>query len=699
MTLKLVQGDGPIALLEEARRLVAAGISVIPIRGDGSKAPVVAWKEFQGRLPDDAELESWFGGPGLGMAIIGGAISGGLEILDFDRPGAHADWLQAVAEVDGDLADRVATKMPLVLTPSGGHHLYYRCAEIEGNLKLARAAVPYLDASGRSKLEIIETRGEGGYVLAHCSPAGCHASGNPYLLQYGPDVPEVPSVTPETRRLMLSAARSLTEQARPSMDARAEHAYTAASPHAGGERPSDRWAAATSWPQILEPHGWTVVGRRGPITDWCRPDRGAPGLSATTGKIGDNLYVFSTNTSFDPERKYSKFSAYGLLNHGGDYRAAHDAIVGLGYGQREPEIDWSGVGRETGGSSIDPTTGEVRGHAGAEPFPLRRYSGTPGPVRWVFKGLLEAGTVTILGAEPKAGKTWLTYDAVVSLATGGMLLDKWAPAEPGTTLYYSPEGGHRSRHARLLGLCEGRNLDPESVLPSLPHIDARMDLCVAGHASKLAQTIDDTGAKLVVIDPMVSAAIGIDENSTEVMRVLNPLRDIVLARPHCAMIVAHHTGKQARNQALSLGLRGSSAIGGWWDTLITLRRAEDDSSGPRRIDIAHRDHMAPEPLGFELEFGDIESTPWLSWFRLAPCDAPDVGKKSGGRTSNAATDKMMMDTIVALVGMEPGELTRGRGAKRVGLSRHRFNQLFKRLVDSGALILGDDLLMYPPTKN
>ena len=59
--------------------------------------------------------------------------------------------------------------MYVVQTKSGGYHVYYRCEQIEGNMKLAnRPATPEeIKATPHLKeVVLIETRGEGGYVIA-----------------------------------------------------------------------------------------------------------------------------------------------------------------------------------------------------------------------------------------------------------------------------------------------------------------------------------------------------------------------------------------------------------------------------------------------------------------------------------------------------------------------------------------------------
>lgn len=70
----------------------------------------------------------------------------------------------------------------------------------------------------------------------------------------------------------------------------------------------------------------------------CRPGKKDHTVSASVNFEGSDLvYVFSTNASpFQDERGYTKFSAYALLNHGGDFRAAAQALRRMGYGRPTP---------------------------------------------------------------------------------------------------------------------------------------------------------------------------------------------------------------------------------------------------------------------------------------------------------------------------------------------------------------------------
>jgi hypothetical protein len=85
-----------------------AGCSLIPIAADGTKRSAAwllpkiwdhseqrwkpTWKPFQERFPTGAQLQHWFAQRPVGLAVIGGQISGGLEILDFDAAEVFEPW-------------------------------------------------------------------------------------------------------------------------------------------------------------------------------------------------------------------------------------------------------------------------------------------------------------------------------------------------------------------------------------------------------------------------------------------------------------------------------------------------------------------------------------------------------------------------------------------------------------------------------
>src|SRR3954471_11714417 len=85
------------ASLEIARQLRGRGLSVIPVPrpragvlpgmpGDG-KVPAIPWREFQTRLPTEAELVHGFSRAAMNLAVVTGAVSG-VVVIDADAPEA-----------------------------------------------------------------------------------------------------------------------------------------------------------------------------------------------------------------------------------------------------------------------------------------------------------------------------------------------------------------------------------------------------------------------------------------------------------------------------------------------------------------------------------------------------------------------------------------------------------------------------------
>jgi len=308
-----------MTVIEQARQLTKSGFSVIPIKSDGSKAPAVLWKPYQQRIAKPEELKQWFRN-GYGIGIVAGKVSGNLEVIDFDDPAAFEPWKRLVGELGGT---ELVKMLVIVETPRGGFHVYYRCADgVERNQKLAQRK----GSDGKLKV-LIETRGEGGYVVAPGSPKKCHLLKKSYKLLEG-NLTEISTITSEERELLLSAARALNEHIE-------SKRIISGNSDASGNRPGDDFNTRAQWAEILEPHGWQKVRETGEVTHWRRPDKNQ-GISATTNIGGSNLlYVFSTNGDpFEAQTVYSPFAAYTLLNHNRDFSAAAADLANKGYGEK-----------------------------------------------------------------------------------------------------------------------------------------------------------------------------------------------------------------------------------------------------------------------------------------------------------------------------------------------------------------------------
>lgn len=313
----------------KALRYLSAGLSIIPIKPDGSKSPALtSWKQYQEEKVNIEVLEKWFE-KNNGIALVCGAISENLEVIDFDKPGLYEEY-EELAKEQGLFS--LLSSLPLESTPKGGRHLFYRCeSRITGNLKLA------LEEINGKISTLIETRGEGGCVIVSPSPAACHELNKPYKKIRG-SLTSIPVISSKERAAIISLARLFNHYVKPSQ-------IISGIEKKGGalERPGDSFNALANWSSILGHHGWQQVKQIDNMIYWRRPEKKGTGISATTGYAGtDLLYIFSTNAApFESEKGYTKFAAYALLEHKGNFREAAKTLLLQGYGKqstRESEI-------------------------------------------------------------------------------------------------------------------------------------------------------------------------------------------------------------------------------------------------------------------------------------------------------------------------------------------------------------------------
>ncbi|HYT93425.1 MAG TPA: DUF3987 domain-containing protein [Gemmataceae bacterium] len=179
---------------------------------------------------------------------------------------------------------------------------------------------------------MIETRGEGGYALAPGCPAECHETGRLYGHHSGPALCQVGTISAAERALLIRCAWAFDRK--PVDEDKVKH-YGGHTIEVGVRVGDDFNQRGFGWAEILT--GWTLATKDGKEHRWRRPGK-AEGWSATTGvcfskKNGWELKVFTSNADlFEPEGTYSKFAAYALLHHNGDFPAATRALAAKGFG-------------------------------------------------------------------------------------------------------------------------------------------------------------------------------------------------------------------------------------------------------------------------------------------------------------------------------------------------------------------------------
>jgi hypothetical protein len=298
-----------------AQNYTTKGISCIPT--DNTKRSIVSWKQYQQRIPTQDEINQMFDGPRVqGIAVICGAVSGNLEVIDVDcKYGVDFDqYAEKIKAADPVLYD----KLLIVKTKSNGYHIYYRCEYIEGNQKLAERPATddeLHDNPNVKQCVLIETRGDGGYVVA--PPTDGY---NPVQIRE-----EIPVISINERETLISIAKSFNQII--------EHYKLPTLPHNND--------IVTVWDDynkrgdvvaLLEKHGWTKTGQSENKMYWLRPGYTTSAHSAVLFTDTRIFYPHTTSSVFE-NKGYNPFSIYAVLECNGDFKKAVKQLAGV-YGQQ-----------------------------------------------------------------------------------------------------------------------------------------------------------------------------------------------------------------------------------------------------------------------------------------------------------------------------------------------------------------------------
>lgn len=296
-------------LIEAAKRIYDSGLVVLPaLRKE--KRPVGAWKKWTKERPD---FDAVFGARTKfdAICVVCGAISGGLEIIDFDQKAAlYPAFCQELKKADVDV------DFPIETTQRGGKHLAFRSKACGKNQKLAN------NESGCA----IETRGEGGICII--------APSEGYELESG-DWTYVPEIGPGLRDLILDCARVLDADRRETTSRKTEKStpkqisQTYSEPYKS-ESASDYLRRELSpLRDSLRRAGWTYLRTEGDFEQWERPDQPVSGKPGGSVNVKERyFYCFTSNGApFEPNKCYSPLDAIATLDFGGNVSEASKAFA------------------------------------------------------------------------------------------------------------------------------------------------------------------------------------------------------------------------------------------------------------------------------------------------------------------------------------------------------------------------------------
>lgn len=297
---------------DKAKEYLKAQLSIIPTKED--KLPALpTWKPYQSeRIKEDKVGDLFTGANVKGLGIICGAISGGLEVIDVDtkHDTTGSLWEELTALIEDNLPE-LYNRLVIAQTKSGGYHIYYRCSSIAGNLKLSTKI---------NKEVLIETRGEGGYVIAPPTPGYTYIQGEPG---------NIPTITPEERKILFSISKSFNELE----ESKPKENTTSVKSNSTGLSPFTDYNQRGDVIGFMEKKGWKVVYENEKRIAVLRPGTTDSKTSGNFLKGVRKLYIFSSSTDFITDKGYTPSEVFSLLECNGDLGLTYKRLLELGYGE------------------------------------------------------------------------------------------------------------------------------------------------------------------------------------------------------------------------------------------------------------------------------------------------------------------------------------------------------------------------------
>lgn len=327
----------------QVEALLSDNISVIAVRdkdhttnrGDVlvAKSPYSKWKDYQSRIATKDEL--WHimeENDTTAVAIVCGAVSGNIEVIDIDvkyKPGIDAILLKDIRSFFPELFSRLRIHR----TPSTGYHIIYRCDKpVPGNQKLAgrMCSVDEINLQlsrgvkrTNKEANFLETRGEGGYILA------------PPSIGYSihSEVP-IPLISWEERCSLIRLCESYNEIIKvapaPKPTKTEESWYD--------ENPFEHFNRACDPVTLMDTFGWKYSHENAHYIWFTRPDK-QRGVSLSWNKSNRIFYCFTSSTELQANRGYNPATIIAELQFKGNKSDTYRDLIRQGFGRLKKAVE------------------------------------------------------------------------------------------------------------------------------------------------------------------------------------------------------------------------------------------------------------------------------------------------------------------------------------------------------------------------
>lgn len=282
----------------------------------------------------------------------------------------------------------------------------------------------------------------------------------------------------------------------------------------------------------------------------------------------------------------------------------------------------------------------------------------PLPVRFIVEGLLPACETTLLTAPGGGNKTTLSLMIAAAMAARldtvlGMAI------EPGPAAYIGMEDSEGRLHWTLHHVCAGLGVSMldlagrlhvvsmRQVLHNgLAHFDHAGEVEPSGLYHQAAALIEETGAKLLVLDNLAHLFLGNENDRMQATRFLSLLNKLA-SDTDTAILLLAHTPKNGADFSGSTGWQNATR------SHASIEKEEGGDPDVRVLKVSKGNYVRP---------GEVTRFRWFDHYLIRPDDLPADIAKQLAATSRATSANEAFLRCLALVDGQGRAVSHSRGA-------------------------------------
>jgi hypothetical protein len=208
-------------------------------------------------------------------------------------------------------------------------------------------------------------------------------------------------------------------------------------------------------------------------------------------------------------------------------------------------------------------------------------------IEWIAENIIPSRGISFFTGNSCSYKSWTAMQLALAISTGTQFLNKFE-TKKSTVLYIDEESGDITIPVRFEQLTKGHQLEVSENLFISIFNNITIDQSIG--TSNIAELIEVYKPQIVIIDSVVRCMSGNENDSQDVRKVFNHLKEIFKKYDELAFILIHHTTKQ--NSGKLQSMRGSGDFGAMAENVIMF---QNKGKQKYRMSIAKNRHLSGNP--------------------------------------------------------------------------------------------------------